>query len=111
MADVCEQLLSATIQHLEDLRSRGVRHVVIAPETMRALAQPIARPLSSSPAASATGRSAGAPAILPAAAEQTPWLSLPGEVVTRPGLPLDPPARAVAFAALRERALACVKCP
>ena len=38
-------------------------------------------------------------------------LALPGETVVSQGPPLDPQAKATAFAALRERALACVKCP
>jgi hypothetical protein len=41
MSDAYGQLLDATIQHLEDLKSRGVRHVAVSPETLRALAQPI----------------------------------------------------------------------
>jgi len=44
MCSAYNQLLDATIQHLEDLKSRGVRHVAIAPETLRALAQPAPRP-------------------------------------------------------------------
>ena len=34
------ELLDATIQHLENLKSRGVRHVAVTPETLRALALP-----------------------------------------------------------------------
>jgi hypothetical protein len=33
MSDGYRQLLDATIQHLEGLKSRGVRHVAVAPET------------------------------------------------------------------------------
>jgi hypothetical protein len=40
MSDGYRQLLDATIQHLEGLKSRGVRHVAVAPETLRALALP-----------------------------------------------------------------------
>ena len=43
MSDGYRQLLDATIQHLEGLKSRGVRHVAVAPETLRALAQPPVR--------------------------------------------------------------------
>jgi DNA polymerase len=43
-------------------------------------------------------------------AEQETLLALPGETVPSQGTPLDPQAKAAAFAALRERALACVKC-
>ena len=119
MPDDYGRLLDATIQHLEDLKSRGARHVAVAPETLRALAQPIAgrdtppgRPEKVSPPPSEE------PAARPyqkttstSAAEQTTLLALPGETVPSQSPPLDPQAKSVAFAALRERALACVKCP
>ena len=117
MSETYHQLLDATIQHLEDLKARGARHVAVSPETLRALAQPAAasqisnqksqieRPVMMKPAA----RTA-IPSATPApAAEQPAFLSLPGE--TAPAPALDPAAKAAAFAALRERALACVKCP
>ena len=47
MSSTYHQLLDATIQHLEDLKSRGVRHVAVSPETLRALAQPRRRNLKS----------------------------------------------------------------
>ena len=113
MADAYEQLLDATIQHLEDLKSHGVRHVAVSPETLRALAQP---PATGTPASGPArverqkpaGSETGAPQPV---AEQTALLALPGETVPSQSPPLDPQAKAVAFAALRERALACVKCP
>jgi uracil-DNA glycosylase family 4 len=132
-----DQLLDATIQHLEDLKARGVRHVAVAPETLRALAQPVARqsPIER-PAAAGTPSTAsasresrvqagtvpGAPpihsalrtphsAIAQPAGEQATLLALPGEAVPGQSPPLDAQAKAAAFAALRERALACVKCP
>ncbi|MGH7993326.1 MAG: hypothetical protein ACREDQ_07410, partial [Limisphaerales bacterium] len=40
MSSTYNQLLDATIQHLEDLKSRGVRHVAVSNETLRALTQP-----------------------------------------------------------------------
>ena len=40
MSSAYDELLDATIQHLEALKSRGVRHVAVAPETLRALALP-----------------------------------------------------------------------
>ncbi len=116
MTGAYEQLLDATIQHLEDLKSRGVRHVAVSPETLRALSQPQSRTLPPSapeptvvpPVQSAlrTPRSA----IPRPVAEQETLLALPGETVASQGPPLDPQAKAAAFAALRERALACVKC-
>ena len=113
MADAYEQLLDATIQHLEDLKSRGVRHVAVTPDTLRALAQPPATGTPASGPARAerqkpAGSETGAPQPV---AEQTALLALPGETVPSQSPPLDPQAKASAFAALRERALACVKCP
>jgi DNA polymerase len=141
MPDAYGQLLDATIQHLEDLKARGVRHVAIAPETLAALTRPVAgrdvppgRPKkivpvkSAEPAArpyqkvtSATLTPSAKPVVQSAirnpqstisapVAEQTTLLALPGETVLSQGPPLDPQAKAAAFAALRERALACVKC-
>ena len=104
MAGAYEQLLDATIQHLEDLKSRGVRHVSVLPETLRALAQPISVPAP--PAKLSSQSSISAPF-----AEQETLLTLPGERPPTQSPPLDPQAKAAAFAALRERALACVKCP
>ena len=105
MSDAYGQLLDATIQHLENLKSRGVRHVAVAPETLRALAQPVKTQMQ--PAV------AGAPetGALRPTAEQKSLLALPGETIPGQKPPLDPQAKAAAFAALRERALACVKCP
>jgi uracil-DNA glycosylase len=149
MSSTYHQLLDATIQHLEGLKSRGVRHVAVAPETLRALVQPLTgKPQTVNPKSAASGApvsdpargkslghagpEAGAPsthsalrtphslprqsevaagAMSPPAAEQASLLSLPGETVPGQAPPLDPQAKAAAFAALRERALACVKCP
>jgi uracil-DNA glycosylase family 4 len=114
MSSAYNQLLDATIQHLEDLKSRGVRHVAIAPETLRALAQPAPRPAVPSQELrssrheeaqtfpmSATGNQ---PAIQQSLLTSSAADNLPASA------PLDPQAKAVAFATLRERALACVKC-
>jgi len=125
MSSTYNQLLDATIQHLEDLKSRGVRHVAVAPETLRALAQP---PAGKAQVANFKSPASGAPVSGPArtelpkragsetgapqpAAEQPPLLAVQGETVPSQGPPLDPQAKAAAFAALRQRALACVKCP
>ncbi|HZT23981.1 MAG TPA: uracil-DNA glycosylase [Verrucomicrobiae bacterium] len=121
------ELLDATIRRLEELKARGARHVIVAPETLRALAAPapaasrIANrqsplPLPAAPASRAqsavqpaTGMVLSAP---PApAAEQEILIPLPGKKAPAPQPPLDPAARAAAFAALRERVMACVKCP
>src|ERR1017187_10537903 len=49
MPDAYNQLLDATIQHLEDLKSRGVRHVAVSPETLSALARPVPGPAAPAP--------------------------------------------------------------
>ena len=101
MASAYNQLLDATIRHLEDLKSRGACHVAVAPETLRALAQPAAKPQIPNPKSQMDKASA-----LP----QELSLALPGETPALDSRPstLD---KVAAFAALRERALACVKCP
>ena len=43
MSPTYTELLDVTIQHLEALKSRGVRHVAVANETLRALASPVTR--------------------------------------------------------------------
>jgi len=101
MPDAYGQLLDATIQHLEDLKSHGVRHVAIAPETLRALAQPPAAKSQISIPKSQMDKASTPPQELS--------LALPGEAPALDSRPstLD---KVAAFAALRERALACVKC-
>jgi DNA polymerase len=65
MAMTYDELLEATIQHLQGLKARGVRHVPVRPETL----QPPGNRLS------AVSRPAGSPALEPAAARQTPEVS------------------------------------
>jgi DNA polymerase len=107
MPDAYGQLLDATIQHLEDLKSRGVRHVAVASETLRALAQPAAAKAQISNPKSQMDKTAAPPQELS--------LALPGETVPAsapsPATRLSSPEKVAAFAALRERALVCVKCP
>ena len=101
MPDAYGQLLDATIQHLEDLKSRGVRHVTVAPETLRALARPpaagsqipnfksqIEMPASTGAPISKSARTefsrvAGPETGTPQpVAEQKSLLALPGETAT-----------------------------
>jgi DNA polymerase len=127
MSDAYNQLLAATIQHLEDLKSRGVRNVAVSPETLRALVQPAKsqipnfkseiKPFAvpgapvSDPARTELPKRAGAETGAPqSVAEQSSLLALPGETVPA-SAPLNPKEKTAAFAALRERALSCAKCP
>ncbi|MCX8156071.1 MAG: uracil-DNA glycosylase [Verrucomicrobiae bacterium] len=118
-----QQLLEATIAHLEELRHRGQSWVLVKPETLAALARP---------AVAAPRRPAAAPALPPApsASPAPPKPSLPPGTlgfVTAPKPPAAPPSaapapgpkpvpveagdRELALASLRARVLACVKCP
>ncbi|HEX3890863.1 MAG TPA: uracil-DNA glycosylase [Verrucomicrobiae bacterium] len=94
------ELLDATIQHLEDLKSRGVRNVAVLPQTLRELAQspriilaPVQIPKTEViPKKSATIQSAIAAPV--------------SQSITS-----SSPEKAAAFAELQKRALSCVKCP
>ncbi len=117
MSDDYRQLLDATIQHLDGLKSRGIRHVAVAPETLRALALPPKFPTANFP--SPISKAPVAPV-----AQTEPVLSMPPKksvapvvapkiVASIPQVEITSasPAKAAAFTALRERALTCVKCP
>jgi uracil-DNA glycosylase len=93
--DAYTQLLDATISHLESLKNRGARFVSVSPENLAALAQ--------------TPRRTAPAAIAPAQVAPTNVApsSPPALVATAP----VSEAKAAAYAELRARALACVKCP
>jgi DNA polymerase len=106
MSAAYNELLEATIQHLENLQSHGIRHIAVAPETLRALSQP-AKTGSTAAPVSKTEPPTPMPISLPKPTELS--LALPGEASALDSRPstFD---KVAAFAALRERALACVKC-
>lgn len=110
MATDYEQLLNATIQHLEGLKSGGVRHVAVSPETLWALAQPPPRsfPASPAPVQPAFQKRVAAPEPPPATPTLPPPIPVP---VAEPKPAPSPEAKTATFAELRTRALACVKCP
>ena len=122
MSGAYDELLDATIQHLEGLKSRGVRNVSVSAETLRALTQPVKPPTSdfaapvppaaataSPPAAPTPPRrfSTPVPTPIPAGGRPAPP---PAPSTPPPSRPLEPQAKAAAFAALRARVLTCVKC-
>jgi len=123
MSDGYRQLLDATIQHLEGLKSRGVRHVAVAPETLRALALPPAKFPVQSPESKVQSQPA-APLNQSAIRNLQSAIDMPPKKSAAPVAPIkavipnlkveiksSSPEKAAAFTALRERALACVKCP
>lgn len=128
MSSGYDQLLDATIQHLENLQARGVRHVAVTAETLRALTLPPAK-------AGASATSGAANPARPAAFVAPPVTPMPKPITPRPSpvvpmpKPVTPlvatapveltvpsfvsadPEKTAAFAALRERVMVCVKCP
>jgi DNA polymerase len=87
------QLLDATIHHLEDLKSHGARHVTVSAETLCSLSQPPPK----------------------GAAVSSFESQIQIEVTTqKAALPVvetkSSAEKSAAFAALRERVMACAKC-
>jgi uracil-DNA glycosylase family 4 len=124
MTDAYHQLLDAAIRDLEDQKARGVRHVKVSGEVWSALARPVS---TQKPTAASQARSVvveePAPAKAPSAtpprkpvfkrpAAAPPVMSIADPApLAAPLPPMDPAAKAAAFAELREKALMCVKCP
>ena len=116
MSALYEQLLDATIQHLQDLKGQGVRFLPVAPETLAALKSIEAAPrvpmkTVAAPAPPTTSSVALPPAPASPSASTPVQKSLPAPVASAPAPALDPQARADAMKELRERALICQKCP
>ena len=112
MSTAYQQLLDATLRHLEDLKSRGVRFASVSEATLAKLAQASPAPAKppapiDSPARSAPQARASVP--VPAPSELLP---APADLLPAPVRPsLDPAAKVEAMRELRERALVCIKCP
>ena len=123
MSDAYCQLLDATIQHLAALKARGVRLVAVSPEILADLRQRSSRPLRRNPLAP-TGRTGSVsqprPSLSSAAALAANPIAQAKPANTAPPTPsqipvstptsVPPEAKAAAFAELRRRVMACVKC-
>jgi len=104
MSGAYQALIEATIEHLHDLKRRGVRFVEIDSDTLRDLSQP-----SSSPPPKPRPTAPVEPAIstqIRAALETEPRVENTSSPPSASGTD-----KARAMDELRERALACVKCP
>src|SRR5256885_1397448 len=97
MAELFDELVDATIGHLQRLKEQGVRYVTVSPESLDALASGNSRP------AAANRSPASPPSPRPAPRAE-------GEPTAAPA-PLSNEAKAQAMAELRQRAMQCVKCP
>jgi DNA polymerase len=113
MAAGYDELLAATIQHLEELKGRGVRFVSVSPETLSALATSRVRNLGFAPQKSdqkpEVGNQAAKPVFAIPSAQPKVALDLPREKASSAAA-VSPEPKAAAFADLRQRAMACVKC-
>ena len=130
MSAAYRQLLDATVEHLENLELLGVRQVAVRPETLAALvtmnsAARVSRPVAAAPnpasravtplvpRKSAVREPELNPFVSSPEAESAP--TAPPTVFTPPvAHPLPPrlnvAAKAVAYAALQKKVLACTKC-
>jgi DNA polymerase len=110
-------LLAATIAHVEDLKARGVKYLPVDREVLLQLgrtAEPPARPVAGRtrqmerPAA-VERSSPVAPIEKAAPAIAAP--EVPNDLLVDRSVVLSPEQKEVEMARIRERALACVKCP
>jgi len=128
MSTAYHQLLEAAIRDLEDQKARGVRHVKASAEALSALSRPVATPAPGATRPPPESRLTPAPVVTnptPAPAIRKPVFKRPTPVAAPQSLPiviadpspvpvlppLDPAAKAAAFAELRQKVLVCVKCP
>ena len=110
-----EQLLDATIDHLQRLKEQGVRHVPVTSETIAGMAAARgASPVPAKPSVIVPSptRFASAEPESEVRFSLSPATPVPAPVApaTAPRVALEPQAKAAAILELRERALVCVKC-
>jgi uracil-DNA glycosylase len=116
MSDAYHELLDAAIHQLQELKTQGVRFVPLSSEGLSALnetprpaAKRISAPVPAAQVASKPIPTAPKPVEIKPAPAIVPPLATPAE--TSAALPLlTPEAKAAAFADLRQRTMACVKC-
>ena len=101
-----DQLLDATIRHLQKQKVRGAQFVEVSPQTLAALDKPAPRRAAAPAPAPAPIVAAPTPATLSTMPPPRPATSAQSTLSTPPAA-----GKAAAFDELRRRALACVKCP
>jgi uracil-DNA glycosylase len=121
MSDVYDELLEAAIQQLQDLKAQGVRFVPVSAEglaalnaTPRAVAKPMPAAQAAPVAAEVTRRIAPTPVAAPKPPEPKSVPVVSPSLIEKPApvaASLSPEVKSAAFAELRQRAMACVKCP
>ena len=115
MSGAYQKFLEATIAHLERLRAHGTRFVTLTPAALEALtaAPGAARPRLAPAGVSLQPHSTPPSPPLRPAQPRLEELPVTQAISAPTGAPtvLSPAAKAAAFDDLRQRALACVKCP
>jgi uracil-DNA glycosylase len=101
------ELLEATIRHLENLQARGDRHVVVSTETLRQLSLPATK---HNPAQNIEVQIQNFAAPLPKAKPAELLSAVAAQSPTAEACPGPSIEKTAAFAALRERVMSCVKC-
>jgi uracil-DNA glycosylase len=113
-----DQLLEATIEHLQQLKAHGTRFVTVDAASLKALTAPAAQAKAPAPRSLSASVQAATPSPAPATPKPAapvkersifaPAAGIPPEPVVEP---LAPEAKEGAMAELRARASVCVKCP
>src|SRR5947207_484628 len=113
MADRYQQLLEATIRHLEDQKAQGANYIPVCQETLAALGSPSVREPNST--AALPSRSSAEPLLAISIAESRvaapPTATAASPPASPTAGPLDFQTKEVAMADLRARATVCQKCP
>src|ERR1041384_2700653 len=112
MPTTYQQLLEATIQHLQELKHRGTRFVEVAPETLAALARvprPADQPRAIAPRAEVVSARPGIDTSPPSRSAEKPS-AVSSTPVSISVSPVERQAKEQAMAELRVRALVWVKC-
>jgi uracil-DNA glycosylase len=109
MRAIYDELLDATIRHLESLKAHGERTVTVSPETLRKLSLPPAKDFQPASLKPQIQRLAAA---LPVPAPAGLSAAVPAKAQIPQAAPRPSPSaeKADAFATFRERVLGCVKC-
>ncbi len=127
MSSSYSQLLDATILHLEDMKARGIQFVSVSSAALSDLKKSAQHPahkksplpgFAASPAVNPLGasiRTLSSAVAVPAENVESKKSAAPSDLnfkdagaIVAP--PLDPAAKTAAFAELRQRAMACLKC-
>lgn len=108
------QLLDVTIAYLEQLKAQGTRYISVSSETLAGLSQ--AASVAPQPRLTVNGPASSPGVATPATPRPAPQAPVippvsPAPVAAATASKLTPEEKTAGMSDLRERALACVKCP